>query len=199
MALTAAFYIIVAETLQDTVVYEEYKWRFCIGFLAAGVALFFVGSWWNRRLKARYAAAQARLPENERDSEPGGAEPFMLFNLAYWGIMFAIFSAILVVIMPKPHVLEPAKVEVAARTSAPPVVRTSAPPPVAAVPAPPPTKPPKLKFQGVVIRDSTRSALINGRTYFVGDWVGEAKLISVDTDKAVLIWNGTEVVLPAPK
>lgn len=201
VALTAAFYIVVAETLQDTLVYEEHKWRFCIGFLVAGAALFFGGSWLNRKLKARYQVAQANLPENERDSELADAEPFMLFNLAYWGVMFGIFSSILVVIVPKPRVPEPPKVQIAARTSAPPVIRTSAPALVrtSAPAAAAPPKPPKLKFQGVVIRDSTRSALINGRTYFVGDWIGDAKLISLDSDKAVLIWNGAELVLPAPR
>src|SRR5687767_3998595 len=129
VALAALFYIAVAEMLQDKLVYEAHKWRFCIGLLVAGVVLFFVGSWFNRRMKSRYNAAQQALPEQERDYDPAQGEPFMLFNLAYWGIMFVIFSAILVVIVPTPRAEEKPKAEVAARTTNKPVQLPPAPPP----------------------------------------------------------------------
>lgn len=184
MAVTALFYITVAEALQDKPVYEDYKWQICGGVLGTGAVLFASGLWLNRRIRTRYRAAQASLPEAERDLDPGGGEPFMLFNLSYWGIMFAIFSAIIVVIVPKPRVTDVPKVEVAARTNRPaPAI---------------PTNRPTLKLQGLTVRGSTRSALINGRTYFVGDWVGEAQLLSIDPEKAVLSWHGTQLVLPAP-
>jgi hypothetical protein len=192
VALAALFYIGVSEILQDKLVYEVHKWRFCVGFLAAAVVSFIVGSLLNRNMRARYRAAQGSLPEAERDTDPTHGEPFMLFNLAYWGVMLAIFSAIIVVIVPTPPIKEKPKVEVAART-------TNKPVQVAVTPPPPLTNPPAFKCQGVVIRDATRSALINGRTYFIGEVLGEAKLIAIETNKAVLEWRGIQVVLPAPR
>jgi hypothetical protein len=188
VALAALFYIAVAEMLQDKHVYEVHKWRFCIGFVVAGIALFFVGSWLNRRTRARYQAGQATLPEQERDYDPAQGEPFMLFNLAYWGVMFVIFSGIIVVVVPTPRAEEKPKAEVAVRSTNKPVQ----------FPAPP-TNPPALKLQGVTIRDATRSALINGRTYFIGNMVGEAKVIAIETNHAILDWRGTQLVLPAPR
>jgi hypothetical protein len=194
VALAALFYIGVSELLQDKLVYEVHKWRFCVGALIFGVSLFFVGSWLNRKTRGRYHAAQEALPEQERDNDPAQGEPFMLFNLAYWGVMLAIFSVIIVVIVPTPRQKEHAKAEVAARTTT--TNRPAqAPPPT----TPTPTNPPAFKFQGMVIRDSTRSALINGRTYFIGDSVGEAKVIAIETNKTVLQWRGIDVVLPAPQ
>jgi len=193
VALAALFYITVAELLQDKLIYQLHKWRICLGFLVAGLVLFFAGSWLNRRTRARYQAAQASLTEADRDNDPTQGEPFMLFNLAYWGIMLAMFSIILVVIVPAYHKKEPPKVEVAARTTNRPTIITNKPVQVTV------TNPPVFKLQGVVIRDATRSALIHGRTYFVGDLVGEAKVVGIEANQAVLEWRGIELKLPAPQ
>jgi hypothetical protein len=86
----------------------------------------------------------------------------------------------------------------------PPVITNAAPPPattmVAAVvaPAPPPANPPvspvanvappppkkvefpPLQVQGIFYRAKSPSALINGRTVFVGDNIGDVKVLAID-------------------
>jgi len=51
---------------------------------------------------------------------------------------------------------------------------------------------PELKLQGVVLREGNSSALINGRTYFVGDLIREAKLISVTESNVTLELRGQQ-------
>src|SRR5688572_12340684 len=186
VALAAIFYITMAESLQATLLYQVHKWRICVGLLVAGAVLFFVGSSLNRRRKRRYQAQQAALPEQDRDADPRQAEPFLLFNLSYWGIVMVLFSAITVFIVPSHRQAEKPKPQVAARPVPPP------PPP----PPPPPTNVPSFKFQGMTLRGANPSALINGRTYFIGDLVGEAKVIAIEANQAILEWRGIKVVLP---
>lgn len=182
VALAALFYITMAESLQSTLLYQVHKWRICAGLLVAGAVLFFAGSWLNRRRNRRYQTQQAALPEQDRDADPRQAEPFLLFNMAYWGIVTVLFSVITVFIVPSHHKPEKQKPQVAARAT-----------------PPPPTNVPSFKFQGMTLRGANPSALINGRTYFIGDLVGEAKVLAIETNQAVLEWRGTKVVLPAPQ
>jgi hypothetical protein len=127
--------------------------------------------------------------------------PFILVNLEYWGLILTIFGVIVIFIVPYKKVEARA---VAQRTNAP-----AKKPPVVAITneAPPPPEPPKpvkpavfpeAKLQGIVYKRERSSALINGRTYFVGDYIGDAKVISIGITNAFLEMEGQqkELVLP---
>ena len=65
--------------------------------------------------------------------------------------------------------------------------------PPAAEPAPP--KPPAPKVQAIVFNPTRPSAMINGRTVFVGDKVAGAKVLGIDQDSVTLVAAGQTNVL----
>lgn len=176
VALAAIFYIAMAELVQNKLFYQHHKWRICAGLVIAGIALFPVGLGLNARMKRRYDQAQAALAPEDRQAY----QTFLLTNVTYWGVMFVFFGVIVIFITPSYRAPEK---RVAAK----------------APPVPTPTNPPSFKFQGMTLRGSNASALINGRTYFIGEQVGEAKVISISTNQAILEWRGIKLVLPAPQ
>jgi len=58
-----------------------------------------------------------------------------------------------------------------------------------------PPKPPPLKLQGVVFDPKRPSAVINGRTVFVGDRVREMRVAAITVNSAILVGSGRTNVL----
>ena len=183
----------------------------CIGarrrgcYCGLGVIAFFIGRMLNKRRRAEYlkelaeARAQAVTPEAEEDETDTG-EPFLLFNLACC-LMLLAFGLIVLYI---PASTETVKAVVARapepkpKPKAAPVPRTNAPiQEVKAKEEPAPL--PRLKLQGITKRGENSSALIDGKTYFLRDEVGEAKLISIFESSVVLEWHGQMFSLTLPK
>ena len=199
VALVAGFCIAVAELLQSTLFYELHKKAVCASLIILGGVVYGIGRYLHRRLKARYAASQAELPEGERDKNSREWQPFLLFNLEYWGVMVASFGCIIVFFVPTYSKLQ--KATVAARgadTERRKPRPTPAPPPTNVIVAKP-LQIPKFNLQGVTLRENAPSALIDGRTYFVGDWIKDGQLLSIDSNGVVLAWREIKVILQAPK
>ena len=200
VALAAMFCIAAAEMLQPTQFYEQHKLLVIVTFVIIGAVVSSVGVWVNRRIKARYVASQAALAEDDRDNDPRGWEPFLLFNMAYWGVMAVVFGCILVFLVPT--YTKRSQPKVVARAPEPAAKKlVTTPPPItnAVVHTNTPLQIPRFKLQGITIRAATRSALIDGRTYFVDDFVQDAKVTSIETNSVVLEWRGINVVLQAPR
>jgi hypothetical protein len=158
--------------------------------IVMGFFLLAVGRFVNRQIRESQRTEEGEL----------GPGPFVLVNMEYWGLMLTIFGIIVVFIVPF------RKVEARAATTPPArkIEKTNAPPKlvpklvtnapvVTPPPPPPPVKPvafPKLKLQGIVFREPRPSALINGRTYFVGDEVQGAKVFSVALTNVVIEFQG---------
>lgn len=66
---------------------------------------------------------------------------------------------------------------------------------VAAVPAP---EFPTLKLQGVIWNPRRPSAVINGKSLFVGEKVERAVVTTIEQDSVKVTWNGQERVLTLP-
>jgi hypothetical protein len=198
VALVAAYCIAIAELLQPTRFYERHKWSICATAIISGAIAYGVGRYVLRRIHTRYLEAQAKLPEAERDSDSKQWEPFLLFNLAYWGVMIAIFGCIIIFFVPTHSKRQ--KATVAARASERPA-RKAQPAPAAAttnaIPPPPPI--PRFRLQGITLREPNPSALIDGRTYFIGDMVKDAKVVSIDASTVVLEWRDIKVTLYPPR
>lgn len=185
MAIVATFSIVMMEVLQGKTFYQVYRWAICAVLLAMGTFLLLVGAFVN-----------AKIRESHRNDPEGLTGPFLLVNLQYWGLMLTIFGIIVIFIVPYQ------KVEAReANTAAPkakivkkavPAIVTNEPPKPTPLPPPKPVVFPELKLQGVVCRESNSSALINGRTYFVGDIIAEAKLMSISETNVVLEREGQQ-------
>ena len=62
-------------------------------------------------------------------------------------------------------------------------------------PVPVPAEPPPLKLQGVIIHPTRPSAIISGKTVFIGDAVGEARVTALTSRTVTLTGpNGTQVL-----
>jgi hypothetical protein len=83
----------------------------------------------------------------------------------------------------------PAPIPAAAPVTAPTPNATPIALPAALEPKPARTFPP-VKLQGIAYRKERPSALINGKTMFVGEHVGEAKIIAIDPSSVTLEIEG---------
>jgi len=192
VAFAAIFCIVATHTLQSASYYETYRWHICLGLLGAGAVLWPLGMVLHARAaRLRIAAQGPQHPLNVGEDE-GNNQPAM-FSLSYWGLLLVIFSIIIVFITPQP---------------ASGVTTVSARPAPARKPEQPRTSPPEikktvtfpaLKLQGLIHGQPKASALIDGRTYFVGDYIGEVKLVSIEGAQAVLELGGETKILVLDK
>ena len=182
MAIVAMFCIVMTEFLQSTAYYESYRWHMCGLFVAAGISLGLIG----RRLNERWRKAQQLLAKRDEfstgsEEETVPTDPFLLLNVAYWGLMLIVMGVTIVLITPRPKELV-----VAAAAPAPPPKKRAKPtnaPPTAQAPGVkvvPAKTFPAIKLQGISYRKTNPSALINGKTFFVGDHIGAAKIVAIE-------------------
>jgi hypothetical protein len=55
---------------------------------------------------------------------------------------------------------------------------------------------PPLQLQGIFFRPSNPSALINGRTLFIGDYIGEVKVVAIDHRSVKVELEGATKTIP---
>jgi hypothetical protein len=143
-----------------------------------------VSAWFTGRLLAR------RKSLAPRDLEEGGS--FDLQDLRYWGPMCVLLGVITLFIWPLQEASSSSTV------AAPPtmkkvvaqVVSTPKLAPARVMPKKVEVKFPVLKFQGVIVREDSSFAIINGRSYTVGDHVGEVVVRSIHADSVALELHG---------
>ena len=68
----------------------------------------------------------------------------------------------------------------------------------AIAPAPQP-KPAPLRLQAIVFNPKRPSALISGKTLFLGDKLGDARVVAIDRESATLVGGGKTNVLSLPE
>src|ERR1051326_49343 len=90
----------------------------------------------------------------------------------------------------------PAPASAAAPVSAAPANATTNVPAATEAPAP---KPAPLKLQAIVYNPTRPSAMIGGRTLFVGDKLGELRVVAIDQESATLAGAGQTQVLTLPQ
>src|SRR2546430_1990495 len=191
VAIVAMFCIVMTEFFQSTAYYESYRWHTCGLFVAAGISLGLIG----RRLNERWRKAQQMLAKQDEfsagsEEEPLPTDPFLLVNVAYWGVMLIVLGVTIIFIIPRPK-----EVVVAAAAAPAPAPKrpkqTNAPPPAPAPAAQPPQKSfPPITLQGISYRRTNPSALINGKTFFVGDHIGAAKIVVIDPSSTTFEIDG---------
>ena len=69
----------------------------------------------------------------------------------------------------------------------------------AAMAAPPPPKPAPLRLQAIIFSPRRPSAMISGKTLFVGDKLGDLRVVAIDKESATLVGGGQTNVLSLPE
>jgi hypothetical protein len=64
---------------------------------------------------------------------------------------------------------------------------------------PPPPKPAPLRLQAIVFNPSRPSAMVSGKTLFIGDKLGEFRVVAIDQESATLVGGGQTNVLSLPE
>ncbi len=192
VALLAGYCIVLTEFLQKTRYFETYKWQSCILFAGTGIVIWLASRIaYTRGLKRLRSMPPRPASTTQDDEEP--ARPFSgLVNLQFLGSIFMVMGGIAACLVPT-RVEEP----VAAREIHPPKTNAvvtapqSAPPLVTNAPTPPKTVQfPRLKLQGIVHGTARPSALINGRAYFLDEWIGRVKVVAISRDAVTLELDG---------
>ena len=68
-----------------------------------------------------------------------------------------------------------------------------------AISPPPQPKPAPLRLQAIVFNPKRPSALISGKTLFIGDKLGDARVVAIDQDSATLVGAGKTNILSLPE
>jgi hypothetical protein len=87
----------------------------------------------------------------------------------------------------------PASVAAVAQPAPAPTANTESNALVVAVQAPP--KPAPLRLQGIVFNPTSPSAMISGKTVYVGDKLGQMRVVAINQQSATLVGNGETNVL----
>jgi hypothetical protein len=181
IALVAAFCIAIMETIQPTLLYQNYKWHFCGSLTATAITFLLIGFPLNR---GRALLAKANGMEYEGT--------FFLRDLVFWGMVSAFCALSISLIVPtyRPVLAQTPVL----KTNTPP--KTSSIPVVVKAPEPAPTAAfPPLLLQGVTFQEKASSVLINGKTFFLGDRVHGAKLVKITSNSATLEMDGQFKIL----
>ena len=64
-----------------------------------------------------------------------------------------------------------------------------------AMPALAPPKPAPLRLQAIVFNPRRPSAMVSGKTLFVGDKLGDLRVVSISKDSAILVGGGQTNIL----
>jgi hypothetical protein len=179
VGVIALFSIAVHEMCRTREFYEAYRWFVIVGFGWLGVFLFI---WGRIKITTQARRRRARIESGEITAEEAEYEmPFFFLSSAYWGVMLIVFGAVLLMIAPDPGAVK--------------TVSVLASEPVPAAPAPPPVSFPELNLQGLVYQKVRASALINGKTYFEGDTIGDVLVKAIHPKNVVVELNGEEKTL----
>lgn len=190
VAAAAIFCIVVTELIRDKAYYETFKWHACAFLGFAGIVLFGLGLFINKRARLAHAAATSRNNLDNLETSDAPHEQPLFADLAFWGPILVSFGIIILFIPYKAK-----EVPVAARV-APAAVKPPEPAPTPEPPPPPPTpgehKPvvfPPVKLNGIIYRPPNSAAVINGKSFFVGDYLDNARVVEINEKKVVLELN----------
>jgi hypothetical protein len=193
-AIGSLFCLLMSVFVKTTEFYAGHRWYFCLAFLTAGAGVALLG--WVLQEKSASTQAEASAGESATNGPEVPDEPFILRSVTFWGAMIVLFGVLTVFIKPHPANRLPVQ---AASTQPSGSARTTGGPPVqgAATKLDPATtnKAPLMKLQGISYRKQNGSVLINGKTLFVGDRVGSAKLIAIEPRSATFEVDGEQQVL----
>lgn len=189
--------VILAETIGQHGLFQQNRMFIGLALVLAALALWIKGNKHDRQ-RAKDVAERKVSGETEK---PSRFLPF-LFSPRYWGAMVAIFAVMIIIANPH-YLLALSFLKITDDNHAPKEPVAVAKKPVDKVPEKIPEKPhekipeqipaptlvefPEMKLQGLALRENRPSAIINHRTYFVGDQIGEAAITAIDRHGVTLV------------
>jgi len=187
--VVSVFLTVMLKTLRYQPFYEDGRWLICGGLAVLGL-VFVVANFFSK------PRSRPMLEEGEVASSP-----FLLANGAYWGFLFLLFGGAVAFVSPKTRVALAAEARPTNGIARPIVAMNPnfsivgkdplpAHATTNAAAAAATNQLAKLKLQGIVYDKVKPSAIINGRTYFVGDGVRDAKVVSIEPSEVVVELNG---------
>jgi hypothetical protein len=190
VGMVSMFLMVMLKILRYQPFYENDRWLICGGLAVLGLVLVIAGSFLSRR-------PRPKLEEGEQASSP-----FILANVAYWGFLFLLFGGAVTFVSPKARIARAAEAR-PTNSIAKPIVAmdpkfsiVEKDPAHAATAATAATNQlAALKLQGIVYDKVKPSAIINGRTYFVGDGLRDAKVVAIEPSEVVVELNGQKRTL----
>jgi hypothetical protein len=199
-ALLGIFCIVCSEMIQRDGYYDLHRREIAGVLCGVGVVAFLVGRVVNKKRTLAYRQQEQPTEQEAEEHTEATGEPFILFNLAYWGPILLAFGLVVLFIP-----ANMSRVRVEARAPAAPKPKAKPEPACqtnivkVAVQQTNQVVFPSLKLQGITRRGTKSSALINGRTFFLGDTVGDAKLISIFENSVVFEQEGQMLSVTLPK
>ena len=189
VGMVSMFLAVMMKSLRYQPFYESDRWLISGGLAVLGLVFLVTGFFFGRR--SRPKLEEGEIPSN----------PFLLTSVAYWGFLFLLFGGAVALVSPKTRIARAAEVG-PTKSIAKPIVAIkpefsiveSAPSPAAAAPVAT-NQLAALKLQGIVSDKVKPSAIINGRTYFVGDQVRDAQVVSIEPSEVVVELNGQKRTL----
>jgi hypothetical protein len=186
--MVSMFLMVTLKSLRYQPFYENDRWLICCGLAVLGLVFVVAGFFLRQR-------PRLRLEEGERTPSP-----FLLANVAYWGFLFLLFGGAAALVSPRTRIARAAEAKPTNSISKPLVamnpkfsivdgVQSSAHPATAT------NQLATLKLQGIVYDKVKPSAIINGRTYFVGDGLRDAKVVSIEPSEVVVELSGQKRTL----
>jgi hypothetical protein len=187
VAIVAGYCVLVIGILRKTTLYEHYHRHTGVVISIVGAASLALA--WKRRRIAPQSESEDAAPMEEAAESDNGTQHAGFLNARYVGVMSVILGVATVFILPLP----PTPTAVPVRAAEPPPrhtaksVPTNVTPPVVA-----PVKPVKLvtfpavRLQGIILDPERPSALISGKTYYIGDLVQDAKVVGITRNYVVL-------------
>ena len=195
-AIGSLFCLLMSVFVKTTEFYAGHRWYFCLALLAAGASVALLG--WVLQRKSGGTQVQPSAGDSATNGPEVPDEPFILRSVTFWGAMIVLFALLTVFIKPRPgtRIIQVQAASVQPSGSS----RTRGSEPSAQASATkvdlaPTNKAPSIKLQGISYRKQNASVLINGKTLFVGDRVGSAKLIAIEPHSATLEIDGEQQVL----
>ncbi len=179
VGMVSMFLAVMMKNLRYQPFYENDRWLICGGL--AGLGLVF--------LVADFFLSPRSRPKLEEGELP--SSPFLLTNVAYWGFLFLLFGGAAALVSPKArsaHAAEGRPTNAIARpiVAMNPKFSIVEKTPLTAQAANASNQLTTLKLQGIVYDKVKPSAIINGRTYFVGDGVRDARIVSIEPSEVVV-------------
>jgi len=188
-ALASIFCMIMSAAAKATAFYANNRWYFCVALLVIGGAVAVMGWVRSKRTGSNAGRPSPNVAAPAQNDPEAADEPFVLLSVTFWGAMIALFGILTAFIKPQPKqiVVHAASVKAAGMAPAQTTNGTGA--------ASQTNKAPSIKLQGIFYRKQNASVLISGKTLFVGDRVGNARIISIEPQSVTVEVDGKQQVL----